>query len=161
MKRFQVSPLRLSGYAGQAARPPAKTTAGLIDKRNFKKRISNIECRRKVFYLFIKKTERHAAQAPALRERIHPSKFCPPEADYSAFLRFAVMFHKRFQVSALWYEPIDGKIQIASTKFQINSKSQKSVTETVHKKFQQLYFLMSIAPSHYLGRDQNGSMGDQ
>ena len=26
--------------------------------------------------IFIKKTERHAAQAPALRERFHPSKFC-------------------------------------------------------------------------------------
>jgi len=44
-KRFQVSPLRHSGYAGQAAQPPAQTTAGLINKRNFKKRISNDEYR--------------------------------------------------------------------------------------------------------------------
>jgi hypothetical protein len=28
-----------------------------------------------VFYLFLKKIERHAAQAPALRERFHPSTF--------------------------------------------------------------------------------------
>jgi hypothetical protein len=35
--RFQVSPLRLPGYAGQAAQPPAWEAAGLINERNFKK----------------------------------------------------------------------------------------------------------------------------
>jgi hypothetical protein len=60
-------------------------------------------------------------------------------------------------VSALWYEPFDGKIQIASTKFQINPKSQKSMTETDQtKKSERLYFLMPMASSNNLGRDQTG-----
>jgi hypothetical protein len=31
-KKFLLSPLRLSGYAEQAAQPSAKTTAGLINE---------------------------------------------------------------------------------------------------------------------------------
>jgi hypothetical protein len=44
--------------------------AGLIQKNSNK---ANVECRIKEFMLFhsLKKAERHAAQAPALRER-HP-----------------------------------------------------------------------------------------
>jgi len=38
-----VSPLRLPGYAGQAAQPPAKITAGLINKETNEPRTSNIE----------------------------------------------------------------------------------------------------------------------
>jgi hypothetical protein len=54
-------------------------------------------------------------------------------------------------------EPLDGKIQIASTKFQINPKSQQSMTETVQtKKCELLYFLMPMPSSHNLGRDQTG-----
>jgi hypothetical protein len=53
----------------------------------------NIECRSNVFWLFyIKMTERHAAQAPALRERIRTSTFV---IRYSAVLRFAFIVVSR------------------------------------------------------------------
>jgi len=41
-KRFQVSPLRLPGYAGHAAQPPAKTKSGLIKKRNYWRACSRV-----------------------------------------------------------------------------------------------------------------------
>jgi hypothetical protein len=45
---------------------------------NIEHRTSNIErpTSNNVFCLFKKKTEQHEAQAPALRERIYPLKFC-------------------------------------------------------------------------------------
>jgi len=55
-------------------------------KENIEFRIMNIECRMNEFCPF-KKTARHAAQAPALREQNHPSIFC---GSIFAILRFAV-----------------------------------------------------------------------
>ena len=43
--------VRVSGFRYQHSRGPKKT-AGLIEKETQKKRISNNECRRNVFYLF-------------------------------------------------------------------------------------------------------------
>jgi hypothetical protein len=71
------------GLIPVSAKPPAAKLASLTKRENSKKQISNIESRRGVKYRMSKEgiqailrmTERHVAQALALRERNHSSKF--------------------------------------------------------------------------------------
>jgi hypothetical protein len=59
-----------------SAQPPAKTTAGLIKNRNLKSeyRIMNVEYRRKVFWLFYKKTEH--SETTLRNSAVRHSIFC-------------------------------------------------------------------------------------